>query len=608
MTLKIKQKLDIQRMAVLMFSAYLLVNTYNVLSFRWDIFQISSNHNINPIIFGLKVLAVFTVLFAAHIFINYSNLHRVVLFGSSMSFAIALVMQRNMDTHFNAGFVVVICAVLFYILNYCFREPDGISFASISDKLKFSHVLIFITAAFIIYTVIISWASILRFNIFAAASFDFGIFAQMFESMARNGTQITTVERNMELSHFAIHISPIFYVLLPFYMIFRVPESLLVMQAVLIASGVYPLALIARKFEFSNIQIVFISLAYFFYPTLTGGAFFDFHENKFLTVLVLWLLYFIITKRYIWMYVFAALTLGVKEDAFLYVICVAAYVMATNFKKNTKMFIHGTILAVLSIGYFTFAVWFLRTFGHGVMTFRYDIFMLPHEDSFFAMMRNVIINPALILDSVLSVRDKLEFVLYMFIPLCFMPFVGKNIKFALMLIAMIIINLATDYVYQYDLNFQYAYGVAAILFFLTLKHLSKINRKHITKLCVMMACFSCVIFMSTQAPRIRDFHFIHNHPVFSEDYRVTREILSRIPDDASVTGTMFITPHLSHLERLFAVDLHDWDFFHFDTEFIIIDTRMIRDFESYRRKLDELDRRGYRLVDAGGIVEVFRRE
>jgi hypothetical protein len=171
---------------------------------------------------------------------------------------------------------------------------------------------------------------------------------------------------------------------------------------------------------------------------------------------------------------------------------------------------------------------------------------------------------------------------------------------------MIIINLATNYRFQHDINYQYAYGVAALLFFLSLKHLSRINSAYVKNLlCVMMACFSCILFLSTQAHKIQGFHRVHAHPEMRAEFQETREILARIPHDASVTGTHFITPHLSHLRQLFVVDLHYEEFFDFDTEFIIIDQRLGSE-HLHRRRLYELRERGYILVDSGGIIEVFR--
>ncbi|MCL2099075.1 MAG: DUF2079 domain-containing protein [Oscillospiraceae bacterium] len=601
MILKIKEKLNTKKILVLLFSSYLLVNTANIYVFRKDILDVENNANINLTLLILKTLALFAVLFTAYIFISYKNYHRIILFLSSVTYAVGLVTQKNLNIAFNA----VVCAVLFYIINYCFREPDGISFNFLNSKTNFAAVLIFITAAAAGYTVIIGLTCILRFRIFAAASFDFGIFAQMFESMAKHGTQITTLERNMELSHFAVHFSPIYYLILPVYMLFRTPESLLIMQAALIASAVYPLALTAKKFNFTNINIIFISLAYLFYPAVTGGAIFDFHENKFLTALVLWLIYFIISERYIFIYIFAALTLAVKEDAFLYVLCTALYFTADSFNKNKKMTLHCAGIAVLSLVYFVFVTWFLNTHGHGVMIFRYELFLLWHEDGFFAIIRNIIKNPALLLSSLLSVPEKLGFVLYMLIPLCFMPFVCRSLKFIILIIPMIVMNLATNYIYQYDIEFQYTYGVAALLFFLFLKHLTELPRRHITKICVAAACFSCVLFMSSQYNRIHAYDYVYY--ALEEDFVETREILSRIPHEASVTATMFIPAHLSKNERVYAVDLYAEDFFDYDTDYLIIDTRGLEDWSRYREELDLIYQKGYRLTDAGGIIEVFRK-
>ena len=239
------------------------------------------------------------------------------------------------------------------------------------------------------------------------------------------------------------------------------------------------------------------------------------------------------------------------------------------------------------------------------MTFRYDLFLTIEQDGFAAIIINIIKNPALLIASLLSVPEKLEFILYMFIPLCFLPFISKNLKFVLMLAAMVVMNLATNYIYQYDLDFQYTYGVTAILFFLSIKHLSKIELRHITKICVMMACFSCILFMSKQYNKIHAYDFVYY--ALEQDFVETAEILANIPESASVTATMFIPAHLSRHEQVYAVDLYGDDFYDYDTEYIIIDLRGLADFERYKQELELLSEYGYRKVDAGGIIEVFRK-
>ena len=65
-----------------------------------------------------------------------------------------------------------------------------------------------------------------KYRGFCSPAFDFGIFSQMFGSMIKTGIQYTTVERNELLSHFAVHCSPIWYLMLPFYFIFPTPKNL----------------------------------------------------------------------------------------------------------------------------------------------------------------------------------------------------------------------------------------------------------------------------------------------------------------------------------------------------------------------------------------------
>lgn len=64
-------------------------------------------------------------------------------------------------------------------------------------------------------------AMAMRYYKLSTPAFDFGIFAQMFENMKDGLGPVTTVERNYELSHFAVHFSPAYYLMLPFYMLFR---------------------------------------------------------------------------------------------------------------------------------------------------------------------------------------------------------------------------------------------------------------------------------------------------------------------------------------------------------------------------------------------------
>ena len=618
---KIKPKLKPSVIFILLFSAYIIVNTFNLSKFKAEMYNVNNNANINLLMFLTTVAFVFLGILLLYIILwQVKNFHRYILFFSSVAFAVGLVANKTVDV----AYAVTVLAVLFYIINYCFRRndedpgeksDDGISLDGLDNMISFKTLMLIIAVLVVAFTAVIGYACVLRHKAFWSCTFDFGIFAQMFENMAKTGLQTTSVERNMQLSHFAVHFSPVYYLILPFYMIFRSPESLLIIQAAAVALGAFPLALIAKKFNLGNSRILLIVLTYLFYPAFTGGLFWDFHENKFLTVLILWLLYFIVSEpagkyrrliKYILICVFAAFVLTVKEDSFIYVFCIALYMI--SMKKDGRYskgnIFCGIALAAASVIYFRFATWYIDTHGTGVMMWRFDMFMQPNEDGFLAIIINIIKSPALLLASLISVPEKLEFLLYMLIPLCFLPFISKRLNFIILIAPMVIMNLVANWKYQYDINYQYTYGVAALLFFLAVSHLPKINVKHIAKICVMTACFSIVLFMSKNYFRIQSYHnFYYENKA---GYIETEKMLKQIPLDASVTATNFIVPHLITREKLYMADISTADYFAFETDYLVADMRYANP-ETYRNFEREAARYKYVKISSGVFIEIFKK-
>ena len=97
-----------------------------------------------------------------------------------------------------------------------------------------------------------------------------------------------------------------------------------------------PLWLIIKKYKLPNYALAFICVAYLLYPALTGGAFYDFHENKMLTALMLWMLYFYEKRKIALMYVFAALVCMVKEDAPVYIAVIGLYLLIQKITSTVR--------------------------------------------------------------------------------------------------------------------------------------------------------------------------------------------------------------------------------------------------------------------------------
>ena len=415
---------------------------------------------------------------------------------------------------------------------------------------------------------------------YSSPCFDFGIFAQMFHNMLDSFQPLTTCERDKLLSHFAVHISPIFYLYLPFYALVPHPATLLVMQAVFLFSGIIPLLLLARKFSLSRPLTVIVSALYFTYPAMIGGCFYDLHENKLLLPLLLWLLCLLEHKRYGLVYLFAFLVFFVKEDAPIYVAFIAIYWIFAKPRKR-----HGIALLVLSGLYFAGAVYLLERFGEGAMFGRYNNF-IDSKDSPLELVKTVLINPALVLYESLT-EDKLGFLAYMLLPLGLLPLLTRRWSRLILILPMVLVNLMPDYHYQHNIGYQYTYGVAALLFYLLLLNLPELNAKTRRGL-LLFAISATVLLTAMRMPG--QINYLRRVTAHAEDNQRIAAALELIPDEAAVRSSTMFVPQLSQRSTLYEIGTYH------PTEYAVLDLRPYIDAKVEGYDIDFFERNGWNLV------------
>lgn len=427
-----------------------------------------------------------------------------------------------------------------------------------------------------------------RYLCFATPNFDFGIFSQMFYYLKTEFVPLTTCEREKLLSHFAVHLSPIYYVLLPLYFIFPSPLTLQISQALLLGSALIPLYLIAKHYKLSNKLVLLLMIAAAFYPALSAGTLYDFHENAFLPPLILWMLYFAEKEKFVPMYIFAGLTLATKEDAAIYVAFIALYFIFSGRQKK-----HGFIMFFLSVIYFAFAVFILRNYGDGAMTGRFDNFITDQNLGLVDVIITIFKNPAYLLSQCMS-DEKLLFVLFMMLPLGFLPILSKKWSQFILIGPLVLINLMSTYQYQHSIYFQYVYGTLAVLFYLAVINLSSAPanlKKYIAPAAVV---FSVIMFAFSLSPKLT---YVNRLSVNKEDYTRIRSALNTIEEDASVLSTTFFMPYLSQRKEIYEIE-----YCVKDTDYVVIDLR----YPSADENREKIDMEKYKLtLKENGLVEIY---
>lgn len=460
-----------------------------------------------------------------------------VLFGSSLAFKGSELGNENTA---NIYMNIAVAFVMIFITAWICKG-DKLNITSISLP-KFA---VWTTAGvgIVVFTVIVSAACIARYSAYMSHNFDFGIFTQMFENMRTTGLADTTVERNTLMSHFGVHFSPFYYLLLPFYMICPRPETLLVIQAAFVAIGVIPVVLICRHFKLSQSITVVISLMYFFFPSLANGCLYDFHENKFLTVLILWAMYFILEDNLIGSAVFCVLTLTVKEDAAIYIMAIALFVILVR-----KKYIFGAAMLAGAVLYFLIASSVVAALGDGIMDDRLQNYMASGESGLGAVVKNCLSDFGYLLSQVFT-RDKILFMVWMLLPVAFAPFLSEKKSMLVLFVPMLAVDLMSNWKYQYDIGFQYTYGAAALIIFMTIVVISEAKRSTQNKILIFGLSMSIVMSFSLIFPRSAYYIDIAN--TNSDMNRQYTELINTIPKDAEVTANGYYIPHMYQFKNLY---------------------------------------------------------
>lgn len=414
---------------------------------------------------------------------------------------------------------------------------------------------------------VIAGFTCLRYMTFISPNFDFGLFCQMFHYMKKEGLPLITCERNVLLSHFVVHLSPIFYLLLPFYAIFPSPLTLQIAQAVVVASGVIPVYLLCRHYKLGGKATMLVCLIYSFFPALAGSCFYDMHENFFLAPILLWLFWCFEEKKTIPMYICAVLLLMVKEDAAVYLVLFALYVILSR-----KQYKHGAIMAGMALVWFGIAMTILtKTSAYwaeyyaelgvtarppisGPMINRFDNLMANKEDGLLGALRTALVNPGYLLTQLFTTSgngwEKFIYVFQMILPVGFIPFCTRKPSRWLLLTPWLL-NLLTTYQYQYNIGFQYHFAISAFLIYAMIQNIPELKAPTRRGLLAFGATACCCLYIITAVPKLTTYSERWENG--KDTYRYMDEILDEIPEDASLCITSSLLAHVHDRDVLYEV-------------------------------------------------------
>lgn len=498
-----------------------------------------------------------------------------------------LFLSLGMEKTSIVPFLMAYAGLLLVIGSLCHRDPKILK--------KPWFVPLIMALVFLLQVTALGRILYARVETLSTPTYDFNLFAQMFHSMAETLQPVTTLERNLPLSHFKVHFSPIFYLLLPVYLMFRSPAALNVTQGFIVAAGIIPMVLIARHFGFSKKLQTAFCIIYLASTALITSNFYDLHENVFLVPMLLWLIWAIETKNNAAMAAFTLLTLAVKEDAALYVWALAGFMLI-----DRKMIRQSVAMFLISGTWFIAALTYLNTYGDGAMTGRFQSLIAIPEWSLLAVPYALWRNPGFILFKIFQ-PGKLSYLIQMLAPLAFIPLLTRKLSRWILLVPFLLMNLMVDYQYQSDIRFQYNYGSYILLFYMTLLFIrdyvqsspsrspgSALRRTDIgamgdlssgvrtrlpliPRLLLIAAMASGIAITGVHLKSYEKYpkQMVRDRDVVS----AMKAVMDTIPPDASVLASDFLTGYLSRRETLHDLTYNVTSQDYYRADYIVMDLR-----------------------------------
>ncbi|TSC96379.1 MAG: hypothetical protein Athens101426_384 [Parcubacteria group bacterium Athens1014_26] len=406
-----------------------------------------------------------------------------------------------------------------------------------------------VLAAICIYIIVFGVFTGLRHYNFQTQAWDMGIFDQTFWNTAHGRFMENSFETAK--NHLGIHMSPFLVLLAPGYALFPSPYFLLIIQTIALALGAWPLYLLAKKVlsGFDKKWPVIITL-------------FDFHELPFLIPLLLTSFYFIETKKWLWTTIFLALSASVKEDAILVVMFMGIYIFIKSGKNKSiketqnienKKFLgikkFGALTAIFSLIYFIAATKIIMpSLGGGLLSInRYS----QLGGSVAEIAKNLFTNPWLFIKTIFAAQ-KMGYVFWLLVPAGFMTLFSGPVL--LTLVPPLAENLLSSWnsqvsgLYHYDallIAGIFAGLVYGLKFFLN--HWPK--KQKIAIVALLVAGAASFLIRSPISP------FLFPTELFRPNahWDAYREIIKKIPANASVAAQTNLVPHLSKRQNIYVL-------------------------------------------------------
>lgn len=295
------------------------------------------------------------------------------------------------------------------------------------------RVRLLLAALVVGYAALFAWITLTRFAAFESRALDMGNLNQAIWNTA-HGDWFHQTNQPGSTNRLSLHVEPILVPISLLYWIHDGPETLLILQAIVVALGAIPVFALARQQRLPDGLALLLAGAWLMMPAIQSANWLEFHPVTLAPTFFMAAFYFLVTKRVGWYALFAVLAASCKEELGLLVAMMGVYALIF-----LRMWWTGALSIVLGAGWSLFAVlWVQKQFGDNIHWGRFGwLGETPAE-----MVRALITRPDLLIAQ-LQRANVCDYFFRLLLPVGFLALLAPEV----MLIALpsLAINLLADF-------------------------------------------------------------------------------------------------------------------------------------------------------------------
>ena len=445
---------------------------------------------------------------------------------------------------------------------------------------KYDVAVIFLSLS---YSIAFSYIMYLKHQLFMTTGWDLGIFDQaLYTTLFHGKLFYYTVELHVNPSgcFFAIHFSPILFLLLPLYAIHPSATTLLIVKSFALGLAAIPLYLVAKAVLRNKRVSLLVSIAYLLYPPLHSAHWFDFQQACLLPLLIFSYMFFMLRRQWRLCILAALLTLMTIEYAAIIMLLLALYNLLAGRARELISLIRSLRLSketaslitiVMCIVWFIIAEYVKSSFPvsptiNGPWFNNWKVLGLNPSDHpliiAFPPLR-AFIAPQKALEALLhDFHLKFFYIIMLFGPLLFIPLRSRLcIAVFILLFALFLSN----YRPYYMIYPHYPLYILPLIFLSFIDALSRSNASLGRTLLTVLILFT--ISTSVASPLanafVREYNLLGFSPLVHWDSRVEslHSLLKLIPRNASVLVQNHVFSHVSNRLEAYVIPLEGqpWD-------------------------------------------------